>query len=190
MGVTELADVGRNLVVHEARRADALLVRRCRTGDEAAWAALVRRFSDYVYTILTRGFGLDDATAQDVFQDVFTRAYRRLDTLEDEFAIRPWIAQLTRRAAVDKLRGTRSAADIDANGEPGLCDPALELIEEAMTVRRALDQLPENYREVVERFFIRDESYHTIALALGLQPGTIASRISRGLSMLRTMLTP
>ena len=58
-------------VVQQARRRDAALVRRCRSGEEAAWAALVERFSSYVYAILTRGFGLDGTAAEDVFQEVF-----------------------------------------------------------------------------------------------------------------------
>jgi RNA polymerase sigma-70 factor (ECF subfamily) len=186
LGVTEL--VGRNAAVDEARRSDALLVRLCRSGDEAAWAALVRRFSDYVYAILTRGFGLDDAMAQDVFQEVFIRVFRRLDTLSEDSAVKPWIAQLTRRAAIDKLRTTRPAVDIGAVANAAAGDSGFELIEQAMSVRRALAELPEPYREVVERFFVRDQSYRTIAAELGLVPGTVASRISRGLSLLRAML--
>jgi RNA polymerase sigma-70 factor (ECF subfamily) len=169
----------------EARRRDASLVRRCRIRDEAAWAALVQRFSDYVYAILTRGFEFEPAVAEDVFQEVFTRAFRRLDTLEEDGAIKPWIAQLTRRAAIDRLRATRPETDIDALPEAGGTDRAFELIEEAVTVQRALAELPEPYRDVVERFFIRDQSYHTIAGELGLPAGTIASRISRGLALLR-----
>lgn len=177
--------VGLGALEGEARRRDTALVRRCRLGDEAAWAALVARFSDYVYAILTRGFALDAAAAEDVFQEVFTRAFRRLATLEDDGAIKPWIAQLARRAAIDKLRSTRADADIEAIPEAGSADRAFELIEQAVTVQRALAELPEPYREVVERFFMRDQSYRTIADELGLPAGTIASRISRGLAMLR-----
>jgi len=170
-----------------ARRRDALLVQRCRSGDESAWAALVERFSNYVYAILTRGFDLDQATAEDVFQEVFIRTYRSLGTLDQPEAIKPWLAQLTRRAAIDRLRATRPEADIDAVPEPGAADPAFDVVEQAATVQRALAELPEPYREVVERFFLRDQSYRTIADELGLAPGTIASRISRGLSMLRAL---
>jgi RNA polymerase sigma-70 factor (ECF subfamily) len=185
LGGAGLDGAGRRGLEHEARQRDGILVRRCRIGDDAAWAALVERFSDYVYAILTRGFALDAAAADDVFQEVFTRAFRRLDTLEEDGAIKPWIAQLTRRAAIDRLRAIRPEADIDALPEAGGTDPAFELIEQAVTVQRALAELPTPYRDVVERFFIRDQSYHTIADELGLPAGTIASRISRGLSMLR-----
>jgi RNA polymerase sigma-70 factor (ECF subfamily) len=177
-----------NEVAQQARLRDAALVRRCRSGDEAAWAALVERFSSYVYAILTRGFGLDGTAAEDVFQEVFSTAFRRLDTLADDGAIKPWIAQLTRRAAIDRIRATRSEADIDAVPEAGALDPAFSLIEQAMTVQRALAELPEPYRDVLARFFMRDQSYRVIAAELDLAPGTIASRISRGLSMLRTSL--
>jgi RNA polymerase sigma-70 factor (ECF subfamily) len=58
-----------------------------------------------------------------------------------------------------------------------------------MAVHHALDQLPEMYRDVVARFFIHDDSYAAIAEDLGLPNGTIASRISRGLAMLRAALS-
>jgi RNA polymerase sigma-70 factor (ECF subfamily) len=188
--LTGLEGVGLSAIADDARRRDAALVRRCRTGDDAAWTELVHRFSGYVYAILTRGFALDAAAAEDVFQEVFTRAFRRLSTLEDDSAIKPWIAQLTRRAAIDKLRSTRAEFDIEGLPDAGAGDPEFELIEQAATVQRALAELPEPYGDVVERFFIRDQSYQTIAAELGLPPGTIASRISRGLALLRTMFEP
>jgi RNA polymerase sigma factor (sigma-70 family) len=171
-----------------ARDRDAALVRRCRIADQAAWSELVERFSPYVYAILTRGFDLDPTAAEEVFQEVFTRAFRRLDTLIDDRALKPWLAQLTRRAAIDRLRATRAEVDLDALPEAGGPDPALELIEQALSVRRALAELPDPYRDVVQRFFIGDQSYRTIAAELGLPAGTIASRISRGLAMLRELL--
>jgi RNA polymerase sigma-70 factor (ECF subfamily) len=179
--------VGLSAIAEDARRRDAALVWRCRSGDEAAWTALVERFADYVYAILVRGFELDDAAAEDAFQEVFTRVFRRLDSLQDDSAIKPWIAQVSRRVAVDKLRATHAEADIEALLDAGGPDPAFELIDRAETVRRALAELPEAYRDVVERFFIRDQSYQTIAAEVDLPAGTIASRISRGLSMLRAM---
>ena len=68
---------------------DAELVQRCRTDDPAAWNELVERYSRYVYAIAVRGFRLSDEDAEDVFQDVFTRAFLRLETLRDDSAFRP-----------------------------------------------------------------------------------------------------
>ena len=64
---------------------------------------LVDRYSRYVYAI-TRSFSLREHDAEDVFQDVFARAYERLDTLRDADSLRPWLAQLTRRLCIDKIR--------------------------------------------------------------------------------------
>ncbi len=166
---------------------DGQLVARCREGDQAAWNELVERFSRYVYAIAVQAFRLSDADAEDVFQEVFERVYTRLDQLRDDEAIRPWIAQLTRRVCLDRLRR-------DARVEPMAEPPAEETeetiarLDEAFAVRQALETLPDHCREVLDRFFARDESYRTIGEALELPAGTIASRISRCLAKLREHL--
>ena len=60
---------------------DSELVARCRAGDEQAWAELVDRFSRYVYAISVQAFRLPESDAEDVFQEVFARAYQHLDAL-------------------------------------------------------------------------------------------------------------
>jgi RNA polymerase sigma factor (sigma-70 family) len=62
------------------------------------------------------------------------------------------------------------------------------MLEEALTVHEALAEVPEHCREILDRFFARDESYKTIGDALDLPSGTIASRISRCLARLRELL--
>ena len=165
---------------------DSELVARCRTGDDAAWRELVDRFSRYVYAIAVQGFRLSQQDAEDVFQEVFARAYQHLDKLRDDAAVRPWLAQLTRRLCIDRLRaGAReSDADIDELPELGAEDD-LTALEEAFDVHEAMAELPETCRQILDRFYARDESYRTIGDQLGLPPGTIASRISRCLDKLR-----
>src|SRR6478735_9265994 len=79
---------------------DAQLVARCRAGDQQAWSELVERFSRYVYAIAVQAFRLPEADAE----DVFARAYEHLDKLRDDAALKPWLAQLTRRLCIDRLR--------------------------------------------------------------------------------------
>jgi RNA polymerase sigma factor (sigma-70 family) len=93
---------------------DAELVRRCRAGDAAGWALIVERFSRYVHAVVVQAFGLRDQDAEDVYQEVFAKAYENLGQLRDDSAFRPWIAQLTRRACIDRLRAApreQAAAD-------------------------------------------------------------------------------
>jgi RNA polymerase sigma factor (sigma-70 family) len=165
---------------------DAELVARCRTGDADAWNELVERFSRYVYAITSQAFRLQQHDAEDVFQEVFARVYQHLGRLRSDDSIRPWIAQLTRRLCIDKLR----ASGREGPGETELLEPAdadesLSQIDEAMTVRACMDAVGDDCKEILDRFFCRDESYKAIGDALGLPAGTIASRISRCLRKLR-----
>jgi RNA polymerase sigma factor (sigma-70 family) len=164
---------------------DAKLVARCRGGDDQAWAELVERFSRYVYAICARAFSLPEHAADDVFQEVFARVFERLDELREDAAIRPWIAQTTRRLCIDHLRAGSHAAP-DEVAEIGAVDDEMARIEEAVTVRAGLAELSENCQEILDRFFARDESYRLIAEALDIPSGTIASRISRCLVKLRS----
>jgi len=165
--------------------ADADLVARCRRGDQEAWAELVNRFSRYVYAIAVRVYRLPEPDAEDVFQEVFTRTWEHLDELRDDTAVRPWIATLTRRLCVDRLRaGAREAPAEETLELEGTSDE-LEGIDEALMIHEAMKQLPEHCAEILDRFFARDESYRVIGEALDIPPGTIASRISRCLRKLR-----
>lgn len=170
-----------------ASLSDARLVARCREGDEAAWSELVTRFSRYVYAIIGQGFGLRAQNAEDVFQEVFARAYQHLGRLRDDEAIRPWIAQLTRRICIDQLRSGSREQLTDEEVEPAELDETLSTLEEALAVHEALAELPEHCQEILDRFFARDESYQAISAALDIPAGTIASRISRCLAKLREM---
>ncbi len=169
----------------EASLSDAALVARCRTGDESAWAELVNRFSRYVYAIATQGFGLRADDAEDVFQEVFARTYQHLDRLRDDAAIRPWIAQLTRRLSIDRIRAGSREQLSDEDLEPAVLDETIDRLDDALAVREAMGDLSETCQEILDRFFARDESYQTIGAALEIPSGTIASRISRCLAKLR-----
>jgi RNA polymerase sigma factor (sigma-70 family) len=166
---------------------DAQLVARCREGDPDAWRELVERYARYVYAI-TQAFRLSDADSDDVFQDTFARAYERLGSLRDDEAFRPWLASLARRLCIDRLRAGAREQPFDDPDLELAAEDTLDQLTQAFDVHIALAELPENCREILDRFFARDESYKTIADALDLPSGTIASRISRCLARLRDRL--
>jgi RNA polymerase sigma-70 factor (ECF subfamily) len=166
---------------------DGDLARGCRTGDAAAWAALVRRFGPYLRTIAVRAYALPRAEADDVAQEVFLRAFEHLPALRDDDALAAWLAQTARRVALrrarahdrDRLLRRRAAAVAVATGPAA--EPRVTLLE-------ALLLLPAAQREVLERCFLRQESYRAIADALGVPEGTVASRIARGRRALQQLL--
>jgi RNA polymerase sigma factor (sigma-70 family) len=170
-----------------ANLTDAQLVARCREGDESAWRELVARYSRYVHAIATQAFRLSDDDAEDVFQEVFTRTYTRLNALRDDAAIRPWLAQLTRNLCLDRIREstrTQPAEDVD----PGGADETLSQLDDALTVQDAMTRLGDPCADLLDRFFCRDQSYRVIGDELELPAGTIASRLSRCLTKLRAEL--
>jgi len=167
---------------------DAQLVSRCRAGDPEAWNEFVERFSRYVYAICGRGFRLPQQDAEDVFQEVFARAYERLSELRSDEAVRPWLAQLTRRLCIDRLRLSARDTPTDAEPDEREVDDVLSQLDEAMSVRAALDKVGDPCREILDRFFCQDESYRTISELLDIPAGTIASRISRCLEKVRIEL--
>ena len=163
--------------------ADAELVGRCLEGDQKAWDELVEEYSRYVYAILGKGFRLQGQDAEDAFQDVFLRIYTRLGSLRDPDALRPWIAQLTRRVCLDRL--SAAGREEPSEQEPDAIDHTIAELDDAFAVREAMAELTDECQEVLDRFFCRDESYRTIGEELGIPSGTIASRISRCLGKLR-----
>lgn len=165
---------------------DAELVARCRAGDQSAWSELVERYSRYVYAIVGQGFNLRGHDAEDAFQDVFLRVYERLDSLRDADALKPWLAQLTRRRCLDAIERRKPEQPIE--DLEVAAHEVLEELDQALVVRGALAKLDDPCREMLDRFFTRDESYQAISEALSLPAGTIASRISRCLGKLRQQL--
>lgn len=118
---------------------DAELVGRCRAGDEHAWNELVLRYSRYVYAIASQGYRLQGVDAEDAFQEVFLRIYDRLSSLRNPEALRPWIAQLTRRVCLDQLRA--GSREEPSELEPAGIEDALGELDEAFAVREAMAAL-------------------------------------------------
>jgi RNA polymerase sigma factor (sigma-70 family) len=167
---------------------DAMLVARCRAGEQDAWDEFVLRFSRYSWAIARRVYRLSEADSDEVVQEVFARCYQHLGSLRSDDAVRPWIGQLTRRLCVDRLRGSKREDVVDELPDDGENDKQLERLALAMDVRSALAKLPETCQEMLDRFFTRDQSYDAIAESLDMPSGTIGSRISRCLARLRDAL--
>lgn len=164
---------------------DAEVVRRCREGDQHAWTELVDRYERYVHAVCV-AYRLPRHDAEDVFQETFARIYEHLGRLRDPEALRPWIGQVTRRLCVDRLRRVRETPSDTL--EPAGVDETMARLDDALAVRGALARMSANCREVLDRFFCRDQSYQEIGSALAIPSGTIASRISRCLTRLREEL--
>jgi RNA polymerase sigma factor (sigma-70 family) len=174
-------------VRRDGESSDAELVARCLDGDQAAWDQIVQRMSRYVYAICKQAYRLSHHDAEDVFQETYLRLYQNLPSLRTPDALRPWVGQVTRRLCLDRLRSSRPEMPSDNLDLYGV-DDSLDQIHESLAIREAMARLPESSQQILDRFFCQDESYRTIGEALDIPAGTIASRISRALVQLKSVL--
>jgi RNA polymerase sigma-70 factor, ECF subfamily len=164
------------------------LVTRARGGSVAALEELFRRHWVAVwqaaYAVLGRRESADDAA-----QDALMRAFRSLDQFDDARPLRPWLERIAVNRALDDLRrerrfSTRADADdvSDAVGGIGDDEPAVESESPELA---AVWRLERDKRVIVALHYWLDYSVPEIAALIGIPEGTVASRLSRALTILR-----
>ena len=182
---------------------DSDLWQRCRGGDSAAWAVLVRRFQRLVYTVPRRA-GLGEAQAADVFQTTFTRLVEHADRIADPSRLQAWLVTTAKRESLRLVEASRrfvaptppgdDSQDQDLLADfpdPGLLpDELIEGLQQHHRLRRAVDRLDARSRQFVELLFLQDEPlpYSAIAARLGIAEGSIGPTRARCLAKLRTSL--
>jgi RNA polymerase sigma-70 factor, ECF subfamily len=183
------------------------LVRRCLSGDAAAWEEVVRLQNRRIYNLCYRFTNSPD-DAQDLTQEVFIRVYRTLGSYDvEKGAFTTWLTTLARNLLVDHFRRTRQdrvTDSIDASvteerDSPAVSDrlrdpgpsPADHLAsqETQKLVRRALAKLSPDLREAVILRDLQDMDYKEIAQVLRVPEGTVKSRINRGRMELARLLS-
>lgn len=173
---------------------------------------LPRRFEELALPHLKAVYGLalrltgDRATAEDLAQDTFLKAFKAFTGLRDPGRVRPWLFQILSRLVADLYRGR--AEDIPTMGPQELDRFSLyDLIWEEDPfpysdrvhddflaafhdddVRRALRNLPEAYRLPLVLLYVEDLSYRELSEVLGCPMGTVMSRLHRGRKILEREL--
>jgi RNA polymerase sigma-70 factor (ECF subfamily) len=160
---------------------DAALVEAARAGDRDAFSRLYRRHARLVHGLLLARVPV--ASADDLVQEVFVRAWDRLSDLRDPQAFVAWIAQMTRRMAADHVRRQRPT------------EPLREAVAvhdapraEAIAVIEAIRGLPEPYVEPLLLRLVEGMSGKEIAERTGLTPGSVRVNLHRGFRLLRERL--
>lgn len=154
------------------------LVAAARSGDQAAWATLYRRFHGVVHGVLLAAAPRSEI--DDLAQDVFLRAYAKLSGLRDPASFGPWIATLARNRARDFHRSSKPSVPLPEN-----LPADEETHHEALSVLALVRTLPEAYRETLVLRFVEGMTGPEIAAATGLTPGSVRVNLHRGTQMLR-----
>ena len=175
---------------------DEALLERARRGDRDAFAELVARHQDALYTMALRLLGRPEDAA-DVVQETFLRAYVNLPRLRG-LAVRSWLFRVAVNASRDvqrrAVRRPTTSLEDSAGKVIDLPDPALgpdasaEARERSAALRDALLGLPDDFRQAIVLRDVNDLAYDEIAAVLRVPLGTVKSRISRARSLLADAL--
>ncbi|MBZ0111889.1 MAG: RNA polymerase sigma factor [Thermoanaerobaculia bacterium] len=171
----------------------ALDVERARGGDEGAFSRLVERTHSMVCAIAFAVVG-DAAASEDIAQDVYLSAWKGFDKLRNPRSFLPWLRQMTRNQAKSWLRRLYVRRERDHRGDEalaGVADPSpsaqasLEERENLELVARALEEIPDEAREVVVLYYREGRSTTQVAELLGLSEAAVRQRLSRGRRLIR-----
>lgn len=187
----------RGNIIAYMKDTDLELVSACRSGDPLAWEKLIRRYQRLIYAIPLRA-GLNEDEAADIFQDVFTTLFQKLNDIEEPDRIHAWLVTTARRKtfrALSKARAlapSHSIVDLSADDAATIHDAAplpdeqLLILEEQQRIRAAVASLDERCRKLLEMLFYRPNppSYAEIAATLGIPEGSIGPTRARCLGKL------
>lgn len=165
-------------------------LRRFAAGDESAFAEVYRRYSGPMYAVAMQVVGRREVAA-DAVQQAFVQAWRAASSFSPEADVAPWLFTITWRAAIDTYRKERRHAVVDSDDvvEPSLPGPSMEAVWEAWEVRRALDELPAEERDVVRSAYLDGLTQSETADKLGVPMGTVKSRTHRAHRRLSRLLS-
>ena len=163
---------------------DAAVVDAFCAGDPDAVRVVYRSYGPAVFTIANRMLG-DRGLAEEATQQTFVQAWKAAGRFDAGRELGPGLATIARRVAIDLYRreSRRSAAPLEAVApdDPAIVTlpPGVDEVSDAWEVRRAIDALPPDEREVVRLQHLEGRSHTDIAERLGVPLGTVKSRSHR-----------
>jgi RNA polymerase sigma-70 factor (ECF subfamily) len=177
--------------IAESATSEDLLVATA-SGDQHAFAALVQRIRPQALRV-ARGVVRDPSIAEEVAQEVLTEVWLKADRFDPaKGTVTGWVATLTRRRAVDRVRSEQAGRDRDDRvarsshvREIDVVADEVELRLEHWQVRQALRELSDRQREAIELAYFAGHTYRDVARVLGIPEGTAKSRLRDGLLRLR-----
>lgn len=172
---------------------DAALAEASMRGDSVAFGAIVDRYKTLVCSITYSGTG-NLSLSEELAQETFLTAWRKLDTLEEWGKLRTWLCGIARNVTRARMREERrepaaGAEALDAAEGVSAAErtPAERAIsqEEQEVLWRALERIPQTYREPMVLFYREQQSVRSVAEQLDLSEDAVKQRLSRGRAKLK-----
>jgi len=174
--------------------ADLELAQRCGQGDPDAFEQLYRAHAGRLYTLIVRMVASTE-TAEDLLQEVFLTAYRKMNLFRGDSSLGTWLYRMAVNHCLDYLRGRQSkmARTTDSLDEDGMAEPAASapLVASAINrldLERAIERLPDGCRTAFVLHDVEGFEHHEIATMLGISEGTSKSQVHKARMKLRGIL--
>jgi len=184
--------------------AEADLLARCRRGEPGAWDDLFdRHYAAAGRFVFQLGHDFSREDVEEICQEVFLSVIRNLDSFHGGSQFQTWLFRIAANKARDygerrnaakrgggqtplslQAEDPESGLTLDPPGTAPTPDAVLMNVEQVALIHRALDQLGEPCREVIELRYFGDLSYDEISRSLDLNPKTVSSRLSKCLDRL------
>ena len=176
---------------------DQQLITQTLDGQTAAFGILVRKYQDRLFNSMVHLLR-NPSDAEDVVQDAFLQALRKLDTFQGNSQFYTWLFRIARNTAISKLRRKKPTVSLDSTASEQRLDfpddgprPSTEMErrERQTVLMRAMDQLSGEHREILILREMEEQNYETISEILDLPVGTVRSRLHRARLQLKELLT-
>lgn len=176
------------------------LIKRCKDGDRDAFNELFKMYESKVINI-AYGMLSDRDDAYDAAQEVFIKVYRNISSFKENSSLSTWIYRITSNTCNDFLRKRMKSAgaisinsfdnenNMDIPDKSPLPEEYAELSEAQATVRKAISELSDEYREIITLCDVEDLSYEQTANILNCPVGTVKSRLNRARKLLKKKLS-
>ena len=158
--------------------AEAILVKAVLEGERDRFARLYEMYAPMVHGLLLARVPRDEV--EDLVQDIFLHALRKLHTLRNAAAFGLWVAMIARNRAMDFYRSSRTTVEVTE--EVAVAKPPNRTAKEILNLIRSL---PEAYRETLVLRFVEGMTGPEIADCTGLTPASVRVNLHRGMKMLR-----
>jgi len=167
------------LVYFEQAVDDSAAVRRCLSGDSAAFDQIVARYQQVLFTVALRMLG-DEEDARDATQNTFVKVFQKLGTYDPKHRFFSWIYRILVNECLNERRRpslVRTSEPLEDDAVPSSDTDAVEAAERRNAVRKAILSLPEPYREVIVLRHFAALSYEEMGEAIGVPAKTVKSRL-------------
>lgn len=177
-----------------------MLIKKAQQGDSNAFGELIMAYEKFVFNVACKMFS-NQEDAADIAQEALIKAYKNIDKFDFNSSFSTWLYRITTNTCIDEMRkrkGKETYSIDEEDEESGLSiqikdtspDASETVIQQETVseVRRAIDKLSDEHKTVIILRDFQDLSYEEVAETLGINVGTVKSRLARARKNLKDII--